>query len=149
LAQGPTANFPLASSALTRHGSETILLVEDEAALRHLARLILERKGYKVLEATIGRHALHVARQHAGTIDLLVTDVVMPLMGGQELAQKLAPERPQMRVLFMSGYTDSALVRSGVYTGEVVLIQKPFLPDQLADKVREMLDAPTLVSASS
>jgi DNA-binding NtrC family response regulator len=120
------------------------LLVEDETALRNLTRLILDKKGYKVLEATNGRHALHVAKQYEGPIDLLVTDVVMPLMNGQELAQNLAPLRPQMRVLFMSGYTDSALVRSGVYTGEMVLIQKPFTPDQLADKVREMLDAPAL-----
>jgi len=128
-------------------GSETILVVEDETAVRNLARIILDKKGYTVLEAANGRHALHVAKQHPGTIDLLLTDVVMPLMGGQELAQNLLSLRPQMKVLFMSGYTDSALVRSGVYTGEMVLIQKPFSPDQLTDKVREMLDAPALVCA--
>jgi PAS domain S-box-containing protein len=145
--EAPPAQPLPPESAPARHGSETILLVEDETAVRNLLRMVLSKKGYKVLEATNGRHALHVAGQHPGTLDLLVTDVVMPLMGGQELVQKLAPLRPQMKVLFMSGYTDSNLVRSGVSTGEIVLIQKPFSPDQLVEKVREILDGAALVGA--
>jgi CheY-like chemotaxis protein len=139
---------PSCRRVLAHAGSETILLVEDETALRNLARLVLAKQGYTVLEATNGRHGLQIGKQHAGTVHLLITDVIMPLMGGPELVEKLAPLRPDMKVLFMTGYTDSTVVRSGVSTGTMVVIQKPFTPDQLTAKVREVLDAAALVSAS-
>jgi two-component system, cell cycle sensor histidine kinase and response regulator CckA len=121
-------------------GTETVLLVEDEAAVRALSRRVLEHAGYKVLEAADGAEALQVAAEHAGTIHLLLTDVVMPGLGGQAVAEQLAEQRPGLRSLFISGYTDDAVVRHGILHDRVNFLQKPFSPAALAIKVREVLD---------
>jgi NO-binding membrane sensor protein with MHYT domain/nitrogen-specific signal transduction histidine kinase/CheY-like chemotaxis protein len=130
-------------AAMAQKGSETLLLVEDEAALRRLARQILERKGYRVLEAEHGMHALEVAQQHDGRIDALVTDVVMPKLGGRELADQLRKLRPGIKVLFISGYTDDDTLRRGRLDPGTAFVPKPFAPAALAAAVRETLDAPS------
>jgi PAS domain S-box-containing protein len=122
------------------HGSETILLVEDEDAVRSLTRYILQMQGYAVLEAKDGEEALRVAEQHRGGFHLLMTDVVMPRMGGRRLAERLAQTQPGVKVLFLSGYTDDAVVRHGVLEAEVAFLQKPFTPSALTQKVRDVLD---------
>ncbi len=121
-------------------GTETILLVEDESSLRDLAFAILVRRGYTVLEASNGEEAITVSRKYNGVIHLMLTDVIMPLLNGRELADKLKLERPDMRVLFMSGYTDEAIFRHGVLDSMNAFIQKPFTPISLSKKVREILD---------
>jgi two-component system cell cycle sensor histidine kinase/response regulator CckA len=123
-------------------GSETVLLVEDEPSVRAVAREALETHGYRVVEAQHGVDALAVARAHAGTIELLITDMVMPQMGGRELAERLRELRPEVRVLFMSGYTDDVAVRRGISSATSAFIQKPFAMSAFARKVRETLDAP-------
>ena len=123
-------------------GTETVLLVEDAAAVRAVARQVLQRQGYNVLEASDGEDALHLAARYQGTIDLVLTDVVMPRAGGRELAERLLTVRPDTRVLYMSGYTDDSVVRHGILEGGVAYLQKPFSPEGLARKVREVLDAP-------
>jgi PAS domain S-box-containing protein len=122
-------------------GSETILLVEDEEAVRNLARQILESCGYKIIEARNGIEALSLCQNSDSQIDLLITDVVMPKMGGRELAEKISQLNPQIRQLFMSGYTDDAIIRQGMITEDMNFIQKPFTFETLAQKVREALDA--------
>jgi CheY-like chemotaxis protein len=124
-------------------GSETLVLAEVEEALRELAREILELQGYTVLEARCPSDALRIGEHHPGPIHLLVTDVVMPQMGGRELAERLTRSRPDMKVLYLTGYTDDAIVRHGVLAARVPLLQKPFEPDALAWKVREVLDQPS------
>ncbi|HTD70548.1 MAG TPA: PAS domain S-box protein [Gemmatimonadales bacterium] len=121
-------------------GTETILLAEDEAAVRTLARRILEKHGYKLLLAATGRDGVQVAEQHAAPIDILVTDVVMPEMGGRELAQRLTALQPGLKVLYLSGYTDDAIVHHGVLDAGVAFLQKPFKPDDLVRKIRAVLD---------
>jgi PAS domain S-box-containing protein len=120
-------------------GHETVLLVEDEESVRHMAQEILQLNGYSVLDASNGNEAVTVSEQHQGVIELMVTDVVMPLLGGRELAEKLALTRPEMRVLYMSGYTDDAIVRHGVLDGRASFLEKPFTPDAFARKIREVL----------
>jgi PAS domain S-box-containing protein len=121
-------------------GTETVLLVEDEEAVRRLARQALEMGGYNVLEAPDGVEGARVAEGHHGPIHLLVTDVVMPGMGGRQLADRLAGQRPGIKALFLSGYTDDAVVRHGVSASEINFLQKPFTPSALRSKVREVLD---------
>ncbi len=122
-------------------GTETILLVEDEEGLRRLARMLLEVEGYAVLEAASGAEALDLARRHSGAIHLLLTDVIMPGMGGRRLATAVAAVHPETRVLFMSGYTDDAVLRHRVREPGVGFLPKPFAPEALARKVREALDS--------
>jgi two-component system cell cycle sensor histidine kinase/response regulator CckA len=122
-------------------GSETILLVEDEETVRILVRRILEARGYLVLDARSAGDALLLCEQHKGTIHLLLTDVVMPRMSGRELADRLAPLRPEMKVLYMSGYTDDAVIRHGIRNSEVAFLQKPITPETLTRKLREVLES--------
>ncbi len=121
-------------------GTETVLLVEDEDGVRGLAVLVLQTYGYKVLAAGAGKEALRLVEKRSGGIDLLVTDVVMPGMGGPELADILRPRFPQMKVLFSSGYTDDAVVRHGLLQEKVAFLQKPYTPVALVKKVRQVLD---------
>jgi len=137
----PEASAARASDALP-YGTETILLVEDEAEVRGVTREVLEGFGYTVLEATQAADAMLIARRHAGMIDLLLTDVVMPRMSGRALAEAVAPERPETKVLFMSGYTDDAIILHRVLEPGMHFLEKPFAPPALARKVREVLDAP-------
>ncbi len=122
-------------------GSETLLLVEGDDLVRNLVCKILRKCGYGVLETSDSLEALRVSGQHPGPIHLMVTDVVMPQMNGHDLAQRLAPLRPEMRVLYISGYTDDAVLRRDALEGDIHFLQKPFTPDALARKVREVLDA--------
>jgi two-component system cell cycle sensor histidine kinase/response regulator CckA len=122
---------------------ETVLLVEDARRVREVVREILQLNGYEVLEARQGEQAIEISARHPGPIHLMVTDVVMPEMSGRELAQRLTLLRPDMRVLYMSGYTDDAIVRHGVLDAGMAFIAKPFTPDGLASKVRQVLDAPS------
>jgi CheY-like chemotaxis protein len=122
-------------------GKETVLLVEDEDAVRALAALILRQAGYTVLQARDGREAVFLGEKHQGRIDLLLSDVVMPGgIGGGQVAQRLTGLRPGLKVLFMSGYTDDAMVRHGVLGSAAAFLQKPFTPPILTRKVREVLD---------
>ena len=121
-------------------GGETILLVEDEDSLRELARVVLESSGYKVLSTRDGAEAMKVCRDHEDAIQLLFTDVVMPKMSGRQLADLLAAARPDMKVLYMSGYTDDTIVRHGIEDAATNFLFKPFTPVTLAQKVREVLD---------
>jgi two-component system cell cycle sensor histidine kinase/response regulator CckA len=122
-------------------GTETVLLVEDEDLVRAAACTILRKNGYHVIEARHPKEALLLSEGQAGTIHLLVTDVVMPQMSGPELAKRLTRTRPAMRVLCMSGYTDDSIVRHGVLNAEIAYLQKPITPQTLTSKVREVLDA--------
>jgi CheY-like chemotaxis protein len=121
-------------------GAETILLVEDEARVRKLIAGILTTRGYTVLEATRGEEAIRLARTHEGPVDLALVDVVMPEMSGPDLIREIEPLRPGMRVLYISGYTEEAMVHHGIPESGAFL-RKPFLPDALARKIREVLDA--------
>jgi len=129
-----------AESHIVPRGNETILVVEDEEIVRTLSTEILENQGYRVLAAGNGEEGLRVCKEFYGAIDLLITDVVMPHMSGRELAEQLATIRPDTRVLYMSGFTDDAIVRHGVLDDGVFFIQKPFSPDALAIKARSVLD---------
>ncbi len=121
-------------------GSETILIVEDEPSVRVVVRQVLERLGYTVLAASDGGLALELAARHHGRIHLLITDVVMPVLGGRELTEQLTRLRPETKVLYTSGYTDDAVVRHGVLEAGIPFLQKPFTPDGLARAVRDVLD---------
>ena len=123
-------------------GTETVLLVEDAEGLRRLARRILERCGYTILEAPNGDEALRICERHQGAIHLLLTDVVMPGMSGRVLADRLALLHPATKVLYTSGYTDHAIVNRGVLATGTAFLQKPYAPETLARKVRDVLDAP-------
>jgi two-component system, cell cycle sensor histidine kinase and response regulator CckA len=122
------------------HGKETILLVEDEEAVRNIAKLTLQSFDYNVLEAANGKDAIRLGEQHTQPIHLVVTDVVMPEVGGRQVAESLSASRPGIKILFVSGYTDDAVVRHGIFKSEVAFLQKPFTPMSLATKVREVLD---------
>ena len=140
-AEAPAAEASAATPETAASGSGTVLLVEDEAGVRHLARDVLSRYGYRVLEAANGGEALRLAAAHDGPIDLLLTDVVMPGMSGAELAEQFRTVRPAARVLYASGYADDAVIRHGVTDG-VPFLQKPFEPDDLVRRVRELIEHP-------
>jgi two-component system, cell cycle sensor histidine kinase and response regulator CckA len=123
-------------------GHATILLVEDEENLRRLARQSLENQGYRVIDAPDGATAVQISQAHQGPIHLLLTDVIMPGMNGRELANKVSPTRPEMRVLYMSGYTENHIGHNGTLDEGITLLQKPFTLPALKAKVREMLDTP-------
>ena len=121
-------------------GSETILLVEDEDIVRRLVAGTLEQHGYKILQAADGNEALRVYDEHQDSVDLVVTDLVMPGMNGRQLAEIIHLRSPETKVLYMSGYTDDAVIRHGILEADVAFLQKPFTPLSLAKKVREVLD---------
>jgi two-component system, cell cycle sensor histidine kinase and response regulator CckA len=121
-------------------GTETVLLVEDEEMVKNVAREVLEMQGYHVLEARDGAEARAISTEHKGPIHLLLTDVVMPGMSGREVAEELLRTRPQMKVLYMSGYTGDAIVHHGVLDEGVAFIEKPFSPDTLARRLRDVLE---------
>lgn len=124
----------------TLRGTKTVLLTEDETGVRTLIRRLLKANGYTVLEAADGAAAIRVFEAHADRIDLLITDVVMPRMGGRELTDELVKRNPGIKVLYLSGYTNDAVVHYGVYHDQTHFLQKPFNPAALATKVREVLN---------
>jgi PAS domain S-box-containing protein len=130
------------STGLNLKGTETILLVEDEAEVRRFARELLTRQGYAILEAASGPDALRLWKRHRGAVDLLLTDVIMPQMSGRELADELKALRPDLKVLFMSGYTDDVIAQHGILDLATEFLQKPFTHETLGRKVREVLDPP-------
>jgi two-component system, cell cycle sensor histidine kinase and response regulator CckA len=127
----------------TARGSETILLVEDEDGVRKLLNFILSRRGYQVLEAASGEDALAIFEQRGHEVHLVLTDMVMPKMSGRQLAERLRQARPDLPVIYMSGYTDDVLVKTGALGPGMSFLQKPLRPDVLAAKVREALDSPS------
>jgi two-component system cell cycle sensor histidine kinase/response regulator CckA len=129
-----------ATEASALRGCETVLLVEDELQLRILARVVLEKSGYQVIEAQNAEEALLFGQRFSGVIDLLVTDLIMPKMNGRQLAEKIQASRPDTPVLYMSGYTDNTIVRHGVLDNGVHFLQKPITPNTLLQKVRDVLD---------
>jgi PAS domain S-box-containing protein len=142
-AEGAAEQPPSHEESETRSaGTETILLVEDEDAIRRVISLSLQLHGYTVVEAADGSEAIALCELNSPPIDLLITDVVMPLMSGPELAQRVTRARPNLRVLFISGYIDRALIHQGLRQPGTAFLQKPFTPDTLASKVREFLDGP-------
>ena len=123
-------------------GTESLLVVEDEPSVRHLACGVLEAQGYNVLSASNGQDALHVVRDHTGpAIQLVVTDVIMPLMGGNVMAEWLKTTHPDLKFLFTSGYADDAITHCGVLDPGVEFLPKPYTPSTLICRVRELLDA--------
>ena len=139
---GVAAEEAKPAAANASHGNETVLIVEDQRAVRGLAKAILERHGYHVLEAANGAEAQAAFTRHGGRIDLLLTDVVMPGMDGRALSEQLRELRPDLRVILMSGYAEDVIAHRGAPASGSAYIQKPFIPDELAAKVREVLDAP-------
>ncbi len=136
----PAPQVEPAGPDLSARGGETVLLVEDEPGVRAIGKDLLEFHGYKVIEAENGVRALEVEARHRGPIHLLLTDVVMPLMGGRELAERLSARRPDTRILFVSGFTDDTVVRHGVLDEGVAFLQKPFSLESLSRTVRLVLD---------
>jgi CheY-like chemotaxis protein len=126
----------------TLQGTETVLLVEDEQMIRRAVRDVLQRNGYRVLVASNAGEALLISEQHTGFIHLLLTDVVMPRMSGPDLVERLNPWHPEMKVLYVSGYTDHAIAEHGVLDPGVALLQKPFSVESLLQKVRQVLAIP-------
>jgi two-component system cell cycle sensor histidine kinase/response regulator CckA len=134
---------PIQSEPLVR-GTETLLVVEDEPSVRHLAHVVLEAQGYTVLSASNGQDALHVAREHTGVpIRLVITDIIMPLMNGKVMAEWLKTTYPDLKVLFTSGYPDDLIAWQGVLGEDVDFLSKPYSSATLTSKVREMLDGQT------
>jgi CheY-like chemotaxis protein len=121
-------------------GNETLLLVEDDKAVRAITRRMLDAQGYKVLEAEDGPSALEILKRHGGRLDLLLTDVVLPGMGGREVAERARAILPDIKVLFTSGYTDDIILQHKLLEHDVALLQKPFTPRMLAQKIRSVLD---------
>jgi CheY-like chemotaxis protein len=136
----PSSSDRRESARFMPRGSETILLVEDEKGVRELTREYLQMNGYAVIEAENGHTALELAGMHSGQIHLLMTDVVMPGISGRELADRIGRIRPGIKVLYMSGYTDQAVVHHGILEDDAILLQKPFTVTTLATKLREILE---------
>jgi CheY-like chemotaxis protein len=131
---------PSLGGMIAAQGTETILLVEDDEAVRSLTRDVLQTSGYTVLEAPGGPDAVCIGERYAGPIHLLLTDVVMPQMSGRQVVEHLGPLHPDMKVLYMSGYPTETLGRHGVLDSEISLLNKPFTPELLANRVREILE---------
>lgn len=131
---------PAAAEQARYRGTECILLVEDEPEVRRLASEMLSRLGYRVLEASSGAEAIRIWRDRRESVNLLLTDIIMPRMSGRELAETLQASRPNLAVLYMSGYADDVIARHGVLDSSTALVQKPFTADTLARKVRAALD---------
>ena len=142
VAAGEPVEQPEPIDPVSLQGTETILLVEDQEEVRRVAQEILSRSGYHVLAAANAGEALLSCERHPRTIHLLLTDLVMPQMGGFELAGRLAQSRPDMKVLYMSGYTDRAILHHGILDSGLPYVQKPLVPERLARRVREVLDSP-------
>ena len=142
-----SAGAPAASARPAPQRSETVLLVEDEAQVRALASLALQRAGYRVLEAEHPEEALELIERYTGPVHLILTDVVMPGMNGRAMVERLVTRYPDARILFMSGYTDDALLPLGVAPGDVAFVNKPFTPKELAERVREVLDQAAATAA--
>ncbi|HZC80715.1 MAG TPA: response regulator, partial [Nitrospiraceae bacterium] len=132
---------PGAAPAELARGSETVLLVEDDEMVRALSQAILERHGYHVMVARNGQDALRFAQEGSGPIHLLLTDTIMPVMNGPELAKQFRSIRPETKILFMSGYTDKVISRTTALEPGTAFLQKPFTPQTMTHKVREVLDA--------
>src|SRR5262249_26079647 len=139
--ESPEAQTAAIGKRSSGKGTETILLVEDEEAVRDLAKTLLMAQGYSVLVADSPAHAETLFADHAGKIHLLLTDVVMPGMSGRELARRITARAPQIRVLYMSGYTDNVIADGGMLEPGLAFLQKPFTPATLGQKLREVLDA--------
>ena len=142
----PSIDQPVADESESRkigakRGTETVLLVEDDEMVRGLVRQALVREGYKVLDASDPLEAQRISAEYRGRIQLLITDVVMPKVSGRELAARISQLRPNIKLLYMSGYTDGAILNSGILEDEVAFLQKPFSPDALTGKVREVLES--------
>jgi CheY-like chemotaxis protein len=138
--EGEVQVLPSASPASSSQGDETVLVVEDESSVRGVIERVLSGNGYRVLLAVGGSDAIRISGEHEGPIDLLITDVVMPGMGGREVASRLETERPGLRVVFMSGYTENAISHHGILETGMEYLRKPFATDALLRKVREVLD---------
>jgi CheY-like chemotaxis protein len=138
---GSATNAP--ATSVPQRGTETILLVEDEAGVRAAIRRMLTRQGYTVLDAASGPEALQLVESSAVRIDLVLTDVVMPGQSGRSLVEHLTARWPGLRVLYMSGYTDDEMLRRGLMQSGTALLEKPFTPDRLADVVRQALGTPS------
>ncbi len=134
------ADVPMQTGPLAR-GMETLMVVEDDHSLRHLTRNVLEEQGYQVISATNGQDALNVVREHKGPpIGLVFTDVIMPVMGGKVMAEWFTKNHPHLKILYTSGYTDEAIAQLGVLDSAIAFLPKPYTPENLARKVRQMLD---------
>jgi response regulator RpfG family c-di-GMP phosphodiesterase len=144
LPRAEQATLPLASPEIGAEmptGDETILLVEDDLAVREVARRVLERQGYTLIETQRGKEALQLLAQQPGRVNLLLTDVIMPELSGKELSKQATALSPSLKTLFMSGYTDETITHHGVLEPGVAFLQKPFSPMGLARKVRAVLDS--------
>jgi two-component system cell cycle sensor histidine kinase/response regulator CckA len=135
---GPTP--PVHRSVVPRSSSETVLVLEDEDQVRRVVLAMLQRGGYRVIEATRAEEALEIARDPSRTVDLLLTDIVMPGMSGPEVVRKIREIRPDLKAICMSGYTDDTVVRHGILESGIAFLQKPITPDSLRQKVRSVLD---------
>jgi len=148
--EGQTPSPPVSIPApATVAGTETILLVEDDDTVRMLAQRVLAEQGYRVLPARDAEEALLVSQTHAGPLHLVVTDVVLPRMSGPELAQVLTADRPDLLVLYVSGYMDDAIVRHGLLEASAPFLPKPYTPSMLLARVRQVLSAPSAPPAAT
>jgi CheY-like chemotaxis protein len=142
----PAATEEARAPSPTVRGTETILVVDDDEQVRQVAIAILRKQGYRVIDAATPGDALLICEQFQGRLDLLVTDVVMPRMSGRQLWERLGPLRPEMKVLFISGYADDAIVDYGVLSSELAFVQKPLVPAVLLEKVRSVLESDSAMS---